>query len=138
GVLMRRLGLLLLLLLLARASSAAPAPATESAAVVAVRHTLDSLARADAFSGAVLIARGDRTLLREARGWASRERHEPNRPETRFNLGSINKLFTRVAIEQLAAAGKLRLGDTIARYLPDYPADKGRRITIEQLDEHPA
>lgn len=131
-----------------RAGGAAPAgpretgpalPAMSEAEVVsALRTALDSLVRADAFSGAVLLTRGDQVLLREGYGLAVRAARTPNRPDTRFNLGSINKIFTRTAIEQLAAAGKLAIGDTISRYLADYPRDKGSRITIAQLLEHRA
>ncbi|HVP14436.1 MAG TPA: hypothetical protein VMS88_02765, partial [Terriglobales bacterium] len=67
-----------------------PTHITDEALTSKVRARLDSLARADAFSGAVLVAHGDRVLLREARGPADRESHIENRPETRFNLGSIN------------------------------------------------
>jgi CubicO group peptidase (beta-lactamase class C family) len=104
----------------------------------ALRARLDSLSRADEFSGAVLLLHGDRVLLRKAYGMAVRETRTPNRPDTRFNLGSINKAFTKIAIDQLAAAGKLQYDDTIDRYLPDYPKDKGSQITIRQLLDHRA
>jgi CubicO group peptidase (beta-lactamase class C family) len=120
------------------AASLGGPPMTESDVAAALRARLDSLSRADVFSGAALIVHGHRVLLRDAWGLASREKRIPNRPDTKFNLGSINKIFTRVAIEQLSVAGTLRLDDTIDRYLPDYPADKGRRITIRQLLEHRA
>ncbi|HEV2104392.1 MAG TPA: serine hydrolase, partial [Candidatus Eisenbacteria bacterium] len=118
---------------------AAPAPAMTDAQLVAAVHALvDSLTAAGEFSGVVLLAHGDRTLVREARGLADRERGLRNQPNTVFNLGSINKKLTEVAIRQLAAQGRLAFTDTIARYLPDYPADKGRRITIQQLLDHRA
>jgi CubicO group peptidase (beta-lactamase class C family) len=113
---------------------AGPPPDAELAA--SLKAHLDALSAADGFSGAVLVARGDQVLFREAYGLASREARTPNRPETRFNLGSINKAFTRLAIEQLAAAGRLSLGDTLDRYVPEYPVEKGRRITLQQLLEH--
>ncbi len=53
--------------------------------------------------------------------------------ETRFNLGSINKIFTKTAIAQLAAAGKLALSDTIRKHLPRYGAPYADRVTILQL-----
>ena len=119
------------------AGSALP-PMTEAEVVGALRARLDSLTRAGAFSGAVLLARGDQVLVREGYGLASRESRAPNRPDTKFNLGSINKIFTQTAIQQLAAAGKLRLDDTIDRYLTDYPSDKAGRITVAQLLDHRA
>ncbi|HJP86230.1 MAG TPA: serine hydrolase domain-containing protein, partial [Gemmatimonadaceae bacterium] len=60
-----------------------------------------------------------------------------NNLETAFNLGSINKIFTQISILQLAAAGKLDLDSTVAKYWPDYPnQDVARRITIRQLMRH--
>jgi CubicO group peptidase (beta-lactamase class C family) len=57
--------------------------------------------------------------------------------DTRFNLGSINKAFTAMAIRQLARAGKLALTDTLIRHLPDYPnRESAERVTIAQLLDH--
>jgi CubicO group peptidase (beta-lactamase class C family) len=68
---------------------------------------------------------------------ADREAGRPNDLETAFNLGSINKLFTQIAIRQLAAAGKLSVDSTLARAWPDYPnQDVARRVTIRQILEH--
>lgn len=111
-------------------------PMTAAQVTRALHARLDSLASVDAFSGAVLLAHGDTVLLRSAWGLASRKDRTPNTAETRFNIGSINKAFTRAAIEQLAAAGKLHLTDTVDRWLSDYPKDKGSRITIQQLLDH--
>ncbi|HWC64535.1 MAG TPA: serine hydrolase domain-containing protein [Thermoanaerobaculia bacterium] len=92
----------------------------------------EASARGD-FSGVVLLARGGRPFFRKAWGLADRDRKIPNRADTKFNLGSINKIFTQVAIGQLAAAGKLSLSDTIRRHLPRYPAPYADRVTIGQL-----
>ncbi len=95
---------------------------------------VDSLTALDRFSGVVLIARGDSVLFLKAYGFADRERKVPNRPDTRFNVGSIDKIFTRIAILQLESQGKLSLSDTVGRYLSDYPnAEAARLVTIRQL-----
>ena len=120
-------------------ASPAPGPAmTDADVVTALRAYADSLSRSNAFSGAILLAKGKAPLVREAYGYASREKKSPNRTDTKFNLGSINKSFTRLAIELLAAEGKLKVSDTIDRYVPEYPAELGRKITIAQLLEHRA
>ena len=41
--------------------------------------------------------------------------------ETKFRLGSMNKMFTAVATLQLVSAGKLSLDGSVGQYLPDYP-----------------
>ncbi len=93
----------------------------------------------DDFSGTVLVARGDDVLLEKARGLASRRYRVPNTLDTRFNLGSINKLFTKIAIAQLAARDKLGFGDRVAQHLPDYPnSEVAERITIQQVATHTA
>ena len=94
---------------------------------------------ADEFSGAALIAKGDEVLVEVAQGLASRRYDIPNTPGTRFNLGSINKLFTKIALAQLAAKGKLSFDDTVAKHLPDYPNQEiAEKITIQQVATHSA
>ena len=68
---------------------------------------------------------------------ADREAARANNLETSFNLGSINKFFTQIAIRQLAAAGTLNIDSSLARAWPDYPnADIARKVTIRQILEH--
>ena len=99
--------------------------------------TVDSLATAQQFSGVVVIAQNGTSVIERAYGMADREAGRPNTIETAFNLGSINKFFTQIAIRQLAAAGKLALDSTLARAWPDYPNQEvARRVTIRQLLEH--
>ncbi len=96
--------------------------------------SLDSLARSGEFSGVVVLARGGAPVFERAYGDADRAAHRPNRLDTGFNLGSINKVFTATAIRQLAAAGKLDLDSTLATYWRDYPnADLARRVTIREI-----
>jgi D-alanyl-D-alanine carboxypeptidase len=103
-------------------------------ALARVRALLDEQTRADLFSGTVLLACEGQVLLHEARGLASIEYSAANRTGTRFNLGSLNKLFTRVAIGQLAEKGKLALEDKIGKFLPDYPnPEAAAKVTVRQL-----
>ena len=71
--------------------------------------TLDSLVTAGEFSGVVLVAKDGAPVFERAYGFADREARIPNTIETAFNLGSINKFFTQIAIRQLATAGTLEL-----------------------------
>ena len=100
---------------------------------------LEALAAKDQFSGAVLVARDDETLLEVAYGLADRSLNLPNQIDTRFNLGSINKMFTAVAILQLVEQGKLSVDATIAEVLPDYPNHPvANSVTVHQLLTHTA
>ena len=114
-----------------------PSPIPEAELVRRLGATLDSLTAAGQFSGVVVLAREGRPVFQHAYGFADREAGRRNNVETAFNLGSINKVFTETAIRQLAAAGKLDLDSTLAKYWPDYPnADVARRVTIRQILEH--
>jgi D-alanyl-D-alanine carboxypeptidase len=108
--------------------------ANEQEFVAAVRAYLENETRKDAFSGVVLVAKDARVVVHEAYGFADREAKVPNLKDTRFNLGSINKSFTRAAVYQLARRGRLALDDTIQKFLPDYPnADAAAKVTVRQL-----
>lgn len=98
---------------------------------------LDELTRRDEFSGAALIAKDGKPVWQKAYGMADREKQIPVKLETRFRIGSINKMFTSVAIAQLVEAGKLKFTDTIAGVLPEDPnKEVAGKITIEQLLTH--
>jgi len=105
-------------------------------AIDQITAAVDKAAAEDKFSGVVLVAKDGTPLLSRAWGMADPAKGIANRPDTKFNLGSINKIFTHVAIGQLAAAGKLSLGDTISKHLPDLPVPSADKITIEQLLQH--
>lgn len=94
--------------------------------------------RAERFSGAVLVAAGEEVLVQSACGEASRRYHVPNAVSTRFNLGSMDKMFTAVAAMQLIEAGRLRPEATLDRYLDAtwLEPDVARQVTVWQLMTH--
>lgn len=96
------------------------------------------LAADEVFSGVALVARNGVPVFFKAYGLADREKKIANTIRTRFNIGSINKAFTQIAIRQLIAAGKLSLTDTLGKFFPDYPQAASRAATIEQLLGHRA
>lgn len=95
-------------------------------------------AAGDEFSGVVLVAREGKILFEKAYGFANREHEIPNRADTRFQLGSMNKMFTAVAVAQLVERGLLSLGDPIGKHLPSgWVSSKiGRKVTVRQLLNH--
>ena len=108
-------------------------PLTRPEAIRQIASYIDQQVAADLFSGVVLVARHGEVVFQQAYGLASLEYRIPNRLDTRFNLGSINKVFTRLAVEQLAERGKLSLDDPIGKFLPDYPNREARQATVRQL-----
>jgi D-alanyl-D-alanine carboxypeptidase len=89
------------------------------------------------FSGVALIGRDDAIDAEMAFGLADPSAGRRNTAATRFNLGSINKTFTAIAIAQLLELRRLGLDDTLITHLPDYPnTDAAKRISIRQLLTH--
>jgi CubicO group peptidase (beta-lactamase class C family) len=102
-----------------------------------LQEYVTALARADAFSGSVLLAKDGKTLYAGAFGSANKDFGAPNTIDTRFNLGSMNKMFTSVVIAQLVEQGKLSYDDPLSKFLPDYPsAAAARKVTIRHLLTH--
>lgn len=97
---------------------------------------LQDAVKTHAFSGAVLVAKNGEAIYKGAFGLASKRYKVPNQIDTKFNIGSLNKMFTGVAILQLAEKGKLKLDDPIAKYLPDFPPDVANKVTIRHLLQH--
>lgn len=91
------------------------------------------------FSGVVLVGKSGKPVLSAAYGFANRETKSKINMDTKFDLGSMPKMFTAIAIAQLAEAGKLNYDDAIIKYLPDYP-DKAiaGKVTIHELLTHTA
>ncbi|HWM22625.1 MAG TPA: serine hydrolase domain-containing protein [Ilumatobacteraceae bacterium] len=110
---------------------------SEAAALGALSGRADALADTDEFSGAVLVARDGKVLLEDAWGLADRESGTPNTPDTKFRVGSLNKMFTAIATLQLVEAGQLELDDTIGEHLVDYPNEEvAANVTVLHLLTH--
>jgi D-alanyl-D-alanine carboxypeptidase len=121
----------------APAATTPQADRSEGKMLEAVNAKTQELCQKDQFSGAVLVAKVGRSIFEKACGMADQDRKLPNRPDTKFNLGSMNKMFTAVAVAQLAQQGKLKFSDTISKFLPDYPnKDVAAQVTIDELLTH--
>jgi CubicO group peptidase (beta-lactamase class C family) len=112
------------------------AAASDAAIASAADAYLKSLADRDLFSGTALIARGGEPLFLRSYGMADRDRRLANADGTRYNIGSITKTLTKVALLQLRDAGKLDFAKTLRTYLPDYPSKVADEITLQQLVDH--
>lgn len=87
--------------------------------------------------GVVLIAQKGRVVYKKAFGMANLELGVSMKEEMVFNIASLTKQFTAVAILQLVEQGKLALADDITKHLPDYPTG-GQPLTVEHLLTHTA
>src|SRR5208283_2671148 len=116
--------------------AAPPVVLSESGAIAALKTELGEQAADGRFSGAVLIAKAGKPVFQGAYGYADRERKIANTVATKFRFGSMGKMFTALAVMQLVQAGKIKLDDPIAKYLPDYPNKEVATVTIYQLLTH--
>src|SRR5688572_23706878 len=98
---------------------------------------LDRLTGEEKFSGAVLLAKGDQILLKEAYGFEDLAAKVSNKVTTKFYLASVTKVFTAAAVLQLAQEGKFSLDDKLVKVLPDYPnKEAAEKMTVRQLLTH--
>ena len=100
---------------------------------------MKKIASADTFSGAVLLAKNGVPVYKAAFGMANKDFDAPNKIDTKFNLGSMNKMFTAVAVAQLVEKGKLSFEDPLSKFIPDFPdKDSAKKIKIKHLLTHTA
>src|SRR5437667_11621897 len=86
----------------------------------------------------VLVGRQGKVVWRRAYGNRSLEPQiEPMTADTIFDLASLTKVVaTATSMMILVERGQVRLGDPVARYIPEF-AEAGKRvITVEQLMTH--
>jgi CubicO group peptidase (beta-lactamase class C family) len=126
------------IVLLAYLSGAAVALGKSSDSTTAAK--IDTLVRAqadlDMFSGTVLVAKYGKIVYAGAFGQADRDYGILNGMDTRYNIGSIGKTVTAVAVFQLIQNGKLQLSDPLEKFFPECPFTEKHTITIEHLLTH--
>jgi CubicO group peptidase (beta-lactamase class C family) len=123
----------------APASAAAGKPLDNTAIAKEMDAFVKRLAEADVFSGAVLLAKDGSVVYKGVVGTANKDFNVPNRIDTKFNLGSMNKMFTAVSIAQLVEKGKLSFDDPLSKFIPDFPdAESAKKIQIKHLLSHTA
>jgi D-alanyl-D-alanine carboxypeptidase len=84
----------------------------------------------------VAIVDNGKTIFKKGYGLANIEVKQPNTPSTNFNIASLTKQFTAMAILQLAEENKLALTDKISKYLPILNKHVADKITIKELLTH--
>jgi CubicO group peptidase (beta-lactamase class C family) len=88
----------------------------------------------DGPGGVFLITQKGKRVYEKAFGKANLELGLALSPNSVFQIGSMSKQFTAIAILMLDQQGKLKVNDAISKYIPDYP--NGKSITIHQLLTH--
>ena len=88
------------------------------------------------FSGVVVHAPGGETTFQRAYGYADKRSGVENTVDTRFNIGSLNKLFTGAAIMLLVGSGDVDIDAPMSDYLNGFPGEIGDRVTVRHLLRH--
>ncbi len=115
-----------------------PSPLNQEQFLQEVKALMERICEQDVFSGTLLVARGNELILEQACGEACKRFHVPNNIDTKFNLGSMNKMFTATAIVQLAEKGLLSYHDPISKYVDEtwLPREITEKITVHHLLTH--
>jgi D-alanyl-D-alanine carboxypeptidase len=107
-------------------------PVTEKVDAIVRQSTSAMPGSAPAVS--VAIVEGARIVYARAGGLEDVAGKRAASTQTRFRIASVTKMFTAVSVMQLVEAGKIKLDDQLAAYLPDAP--HAREVTIRQLLMH--
>jgi CubicO group peptidase (beta-lactamase class C family) len=86
------------------------------------------------FNGSVLVSKYGQIIYKGAFGYANFINRDTLTPQTTFNIASVSKQFTSVAIMQLKEQGLLNYDDPVVKYIPNFPYDQS--ITIRSLLTH--
>lgn len=81
-------------------------------------------------NGSVLIAENGKNLYQKSFGYADAQNKIPNTANTLFQIASVSKIFTAIAVIQLYERNKIDLSDKFSKYFPDFPYPE---VTINQL-----
>ena len=86
----------------------------------------------------IALVEGDKTIWAEGYGFEDADRKRPASAETIYRVGSVSKLFTDIAVMQLADQEKLNLDTPVKQYLPSFAPrnESGIAITLRQLMSH--
>lgn len=116
--------------------------ATKASAQIAVAQVkrvdslLSSIYSATSPGISIGIVAGGKTLFTKGYGIKDIVTKEHNSSSTNFNIASLTKQFTAMAVLQLAEQHKLSLTDNLTAYLPTLNKNVAGKITIQQLLTH--
>ena len=92
-----------------------------------------SLYQSNQFNGNVLVAKANEIIYQKAFGYAVKEKNEPLNDSTIFQLASVSKVITGIAVMQLYEKGQLKLNQLVCDILPDFPY---KTISVQHLLSH--
>jgi CubicO group peptidase (beta-lactamase class C family) len=119
--------------LLVQLASAAP---DRAPFIPAVDRYLNAEMRRQKIPGLSLaVVRGGEPIYIKGYGVATLEHGVPAKPDTVYQIGSVGKQFTAVAVMMLANEHRLDLDDPLSKYLPEIPAS-WHAVTLRLMLNH--
>lgn len=98
-----------------------------------IEHYFDRRHQYQGFNGTVLLAEEGEILFSKAYGFADVRKRDSLTMESAFQLASVTKPITALAVLVLKEDGLLTLDDTLQQYIPAFPYEG---ITIRMLMTH--
>lgn len=87
----------------------------------------------ESFNGDILISKKYKSVYKRTIGYRNNETREQLKPNLLFNLASVSKPFTSVAVLQLEEKKLLNINDKVIKYISSFPYDN---ICIKHLLSH--
>jgi CubicO group peptidase (beta-lactamase class C family) len=132
---MKKIGLFIILFFSIQATvSGQEVFLTENKTAVKINEYFSELAKQEKFNGNVLIALGDKIVLRKSYNIPADIAGLKTSPDKQLMIASVAKLFVKFAFLKLVEQGKIKLDDSLNKFLPDFP--NGNKITIRHLVNH--
>ncbi|WKY45746.1 serine hydrolase domain-containing protein [Eubacteriaceae bacterium ES2] len=97
-----------------------------------------SITSGNVSSAGVAIMKDGQLVYSEGFGMANRLSSQAVDGQTQFNIGSVSKVFTTVAVLQLAEEGVINLDEPVVTYLSDFTMldERYQMITVKMLLNH--
>lgn len=96
------------------------------------QQLFDSWYKKDAPGGGVVVLQNNQVVLKEIRGLANLEDNIPLSNSSVFEMASVSKQFTGLAVALLVDQKRISLDDDVRKYIPELP-DYGEKITVGNL-----
>lgn len=112
-------------------ASATDSVVTDKLAAVVNQYGVDKK-----FAGVAWVQEGESVLVRQASGFANREKKVLHTVDERFRIASITKLFAATLVMKAVDEGLVKLDERVSKYGTELAAENARQITIRQLLQH--
>ena len=127
----------LLVVCLAYSCTIAASTLTSKEMLTELNQYSEKLKTEQGFSGTLLLAKDGEAIFSQAIGYRNIADKLEMNLDTKLNIGSMNKMFTSVAIAQLVESGLLNFNDKLSLHLPNFPNKEiSESVTIRQLLTH--